>query len=167
MIWNCTTKAFVVQIKVVTVGMMYELKRLDQLLTDVATKVLCKRLYRWLRLEGIVHQHVTHVAQNTSYKASGVDKLVVYVNKQIVSGNFGPLDLWTFGNCEHWWNKYQIQYNRLYKPCKSRIKNCEPQINRIIVTLHSSTWSHFIRQETAPIYYFQGETKWTNYLQMG
>ena len=72
---------------------MYELKRLDQLLTDADTKVLCKRLYRWLRLEGIVKQHVTHVAQNTSYKASGVDKLVVYVNKQIVSGNFGPLEI--------------------------------------------------------------------------
>ena len=80
---------------------MYELKRLDQLLTDADTKVLCKRLYRWLRLEGIVKQHVTNVTQSTRYKASGVDKFDVYVNKQIVSGNFGPLDLWTFGNCEH------------------------------------------------------------------
>ena len=79
---------------VVTVGMLiYELKRLDPLLADADTKVLCKSLYTWLRLEGIVQWWVTHVAQNTRYEASVIDKFVVYVNKQIVSGNFGPLEI--------------------------------------------------------------------------
>jgi hypothetical protein len=44
-------------------------------------------------LEGIVQRHVTHVAQNTRYKESVIDKFVVYVNKQIVSGNFGPSEI--------------------------------------------------------------------------
>ena len=87
---------------VVTVGMMAcELKKLGSSLANVDTKVLSKRLYRWLRSEGIVQRRVTHVAQNARCKASVIDKFVEYVNKQIVSGNFGPLDLWTFGNCEH------------------------------------------------------------------
>ena len=60
--------------RVVTVGMMiYELKRLDPLLADADTKVLSKRLYRWLRSEGIVQRRVTHVAQNTRYEASVID----------------------------------------------------------------------------------------------
>ena len=33
------------------------------------------------------------MAQNTRYEASVIDKFVVYVNKQIVSGNFGPLEI--------------------------------------------------------------------------
>ena len=78
----------------VTVGMMiYELKRLDPLLADADTKVLSKRLYRWLRLERIVQRRVTHVAQNTRYEASVIDDFVVYVNEQIVSGNFGPSEI--------------------------------------------------------------------------
>jgi DDE superfamily endonuclease len=80
--------------QVVTVGMMiYELKRLDPLLADVDTKVLSKRLYRCLRSEGNVQWHVTHVAQNTRYAVSVIDDFVVYVNEQIVSGNFGPLEI--------------------------------------------------------------------------
>ena len=79
---------------VVTVGMMvYELKRLDPLLVDADTKVLSKRLYRWLRSEGIVQRCVTHVAQNKRYEASVIDEFVVYVNEQIVSGNFGPSEI--------------------------------------------------------------------------
>jgi DDE superfamily endonuclease len=80
--------------QVVTVGMMvYELKTIDPLLADVDTIVLSKRLYRWLRLEGILQWHVIHVAQNTRYKASVIDNFVVYVSKQIVSGNFGPSEI--------------------------------------------------------------------------
>ena len=71
----------------------YELKRLDPSLADVDTKVLCKSLYTWLRSEGIVQWCVTHVAQNTRYEASAIDKFVVYVNEQIVSGNFGPSEI--------------------------------------------------------------------------
>ena len=73
--------------------MVYELKRLDPLLVDADTKVLSKRLYRWLRSEGIVQRCVTHVAQNKRYEASVIDEFVVYVNEQIVSGNFGPLEI--------------------------------------------------------------------------
>ena len=64
--------------------MVYELKRLDPLLADADTKVLSKRLYRWLRSEGIVQRRVTHVAQNTRYEASVIDEFVVYVNEQFV-----------------------------------------------------------------------------------
>ena len=73
--------------------MVYELKRLDPLLVDADTKVLSKRLYRWLRSEGIVQRCVTHVAQNKRYEASVIDEFVVYVNEQIVSGNFGPSEI--------------------------------------------------------------------------
>ena len=57
------------------------------------TQKFLQRLYRWLRSEGTVQWHVTHVGQNARYEASVADRFVVYVNKQIASGNFGPPEI--------------------------------------------------------------------------
>jgi hypothetical protein len=52
-----------------------------------------KHLYVFLKFVLQKEWRVTHVAQNTRYEVSGIDKFVVYVKKQIVSGNFGPFEI--------------------------------------------------------------------------